>query len=236
MTFHPVLDWRLVTPRGVGLDAVHAALTHDAATLSYGPHTFDFTKTQEARRDVLLTLSHREDCACEREAGAGEQCPLHGRTSEQLISPVTGILDAATQRTVDDRVLQVIGGALFADVAEQVSVTEEKPRMEPSSPGASVRGAHIRRTAVRERGRVCEAPGCETLLSTYNRRHYCSVHIDGATDPHPIKHAGTSMKRDCAYCGHEFSTENPARRYCSDSCRRTMFADRRRSALGPPRE
>lgn len=25
-------------------------------------------------------------------------------------------------------------------------------------------------------GRVCEAPGCETLLSIYNSRSWCSVH------------------------------------------------------------
>lgn len=25
-------------------------------------------------------------------------------------------------------------------------------------------------------GRVCEAPGCDTVLSKYNSSHFCSVH------------------------------------------------------------
>jgi hypothetical protein len=29
-------------------------------------------------------------------------------------------------------------------------------------------------------GRVCEAPGCSTVLSTYNPALYCSLHDDAA--------------------------------------------------------
>ena len=29
------------------------------------------------------------------------------------------------------------------------------------------------------RGRICEAPGCGTLLSTYNPALYCSLHESG---------------------------------------------------------
>jgi len=36
------------------------------------------------------------------------------------------------------------------------------------------------------RGRVCEAPGCATLLSSYNPAHYCSLHSTvGAPPPDP---------------------------------------------------
>jgi hypothetical protein len=36
------------------------------------------------------------------------------------------------------------------------------------------------------RGRVCEAPGCGTLLSTYNPAHYCSLHAAiGVPRPRP---------------------------------------------------
>ena len=35
-------------------------------------------------------------------------------------------------------------------------------------------------------GRVCEASGCDTVLSTYNPAHYCSLHdADGKTRLRP---------------------------------------------------
>lgn len=38
------------------------------------------------------------------------------------------------------------------------------------------------------RGRVCEAPGCGALLSTYNPARYCSVHATvAAPGPHPLR-------------------------------------------------
>jgi hypothetical protein len=41
------------------------------------------------------------------------------------------------------------------------------------------------------RGRVCEAPGCGALLSTYNPARFCSVHATvGAPLPHPTLASG----------------------------------------------
>jgi hypothetical protein len=32
------------------------------------------------------------------------------------------------------------------------------------------------RISAYEHGRVCEAPGCTTILSKYNSSHFCAVH------------------------------------------------------------
>ena len=40
------------------------------------------------------------------------------------------------------------------------------------------------RIAAFGRGRICEAPGCDTVLSKYNSSHFCSVH-DALSRPAP---------------------------------------------------
>lgn len=47
-------------------------------------------------------------------------------------------------------------------------------------------GKASERIAAYGRGRICETPGCVTVLSTYNPERYCSLHMAGAARPsHP---------------------------------------------------
>ena len=83
-------------------------------------------------------------------------------------------------------------------------------------------------------GRVCAARGCVTLLSRYNPSEFCAVHGRSAVDlgEHRHRRAAPLLTRRCAYapCGHEFTTANAARKYCSDRCRMRAFQERQRLA------
>lgn len=83
-------------------------------------------------------------------------------------------------------------------------------------------------------GRVCAAPGCLTRLSRYNPAEYCAVHARAAVaaGEHRQRRDAPLLARRCAYrpCGHEFTTANAARKYCSDRCRMRAFQERQRLA------
>jgi hypothetical protein len=80
-------------------------------------------------------------------------------------------------------------------------------------------------------GRVCAAPGCETLLSSYNPGSVCCLHSKGWTAERPAVRrprrvderpelAGTCQNPGC---GTAFVTTNPARKFCSDRCRMQAY-------------
>jgi hypothetical protein len=81
-------------------------------------------------------------------------------------------------------------------------------------------------------GRVCVMDGCGTLLSAYNPSSVCALH-GGAWQDDFHRGGRTSSRREeitrrCTFepCGREFMTTNPAKRYCTDSCRMRAFQAR----------
>jgi len=180
MSLPGVLCWRLVRPRSLGPDAVDAALACDVATVSYGPHTFEFTKARTVLDDVRLRLNHRADCACERNAHVDGHRDPDGRMIERLIPAVTGDLDDATRAGVEAERLSTVGRALFVHVAHLIVLAEDDERERHTLRFAAMRGKYSRRTNVYRRGRICAAPGCGTLLSTYNPSLSCALHDAGS--------------------------------------------------------
>ena len=81
-------------------------------------------------------------------------------------------------------------------------------------------------------GRICMVDGCGTRLSAYNPSSVCALH-GGAwqDDYHRTTRKATQREeitRHCAFeqCGREFTTTNPAKKYCSDACRMKAFQAR----------
>ncbi len=81
-------------------------------------------------------------------------------------------------------------------------------------------------------GRVCAIPGCGTLLSAYNPSEVCALH-SGAWHDEAQQGARKAARREelsrrCAFeaCGREFTTTNPAKKYCGDACRMRAFQAR----------
>lgn len=81
-------------------------------------------------------------------------------------------------------------------------------------------------------GRICAVDGCGTRLSAYNPSSVCALHNGAWQDD---DHAGArradprdEITRRCAFesCGREFTTTNPAKKYCSDACRMRAFQAR----------
>lgn len=88
-------------------------------------------------------------------------------------------------------------------------------------------------------GRICIVEGCGTRLSAYNPSSVCALHGGEWRDDF---HRGTrktsqreEITRRCAFdaCGREFSTTNPAKKYCSDACRMKAFQARVMAARHP---
>ena len=81
-------------------------------------------------------------------------------------------------------------------------------------------------------GRICIVEGCGTRLSAYNPSNVCALHGGAWRDE---AHRGTrkssrreEISRRCAFdpCGREFTTTNPAKKYCCDACRMKAFQAR----------
>jgi hypothetical protein len=95
-------------------------------------------------------------------------------------------------------------------------------------------------------GRICIIDGCGTRLSAYNPSSVCALH-GGAWQDDYHRSARKASRREeitrrCAFepCGREFTTTNPAKKYCSDACRMKAFqarvmTARRMSAVGSVR-
>jgi hypothetical protein len=81
-------------------------------------------------------------------------------------------------------------------------------------------------------GRICRVDGCGTRLSAYNPSSVCALH--GGSWQEDFHHATRKssqreeISRRCAFdpCGREFTTTNPAKKYCSDACRMKAFQAR----------
>jgi hypothetical protein len=81
-------------------------------------------------------------------------------------------------------------------------------------------------------GRICVVDGCGTRLSAYNPSSVCALH-HGAWQDDAQRVSRQADRRDeisrrCAYedCGREFTTTNPAKKYCTDACRMRAFQAR----------
>ncbi len=81
-------------------------------------------------------------------------------------------------------------------------------------------------------GRICAVDGCGTRLSAYNPSNTCALH--GGSWQNDYHHASRKasqreeITRRCAFepCSREFTTTNPAKKYCSDACRMKAFQAR----------
>ena len=86
------------------------------------------------------------------------------------------------------------------------------------------------RVAIKERGRVCAHEGCDTVLSIYNPSKYCSAHASEGPGRRHRRALQPARRVFCGNCGEEFETKNMHRKYCSDRCRMSAFARRKRAA------
>ena len=74
--------------------------------------------------------------------------------------------------------------------------------------------------------------GCGTRLSAYNPSSVCALHGGSWEEEyHRTTRKATQREeiaRHCAFeqCGREFTTTNPAKKYCSDACRMKAFQAR----------
>lgn len=81
-------------------------------------------------------------------------------------------------------------------------------------------------------GRICSVDGCKTHLSAYNPSSVCALHGGAWQDGYHRSARKASrreeVRRRCAFepCGREFTTANPAKKYCSDACRMKAFQAR----------
>jgi len=81
-------------------------------------------------------------------------------------------------------------------------------------------------------GRICKVDGCGTRLSAYNPSSVCALHGGAWQDEYHRSTRKASQReeiaRRCAFepCGREFTTTNPAKKYCSDACRMKAFQAR----------
>ena len=74
--------------------------------------------------------------------------------------------------------------------------------------------------------------GCGTRLSAYNPSNVCALHGGSWQEEYHRTTRRTIQReeitRHCAFdhCGREFTTTNPAKKYCSDACRMKAFQAR----------
>jgi hypothetical protein len=93
-------------------------------------------------------------------------------------------------------------------------------------------GDEVGRTRTYGSGRVCAVEGCGTRLSAYNPSDVCALHSGSWQDDlQQLSRRGAQREeitRRCAFepCGREFTTTNPAKKYCSDACRMRAFQAR----------
>ena len=100
----------MLSAAGSQTDAVSVALQLAAATLSYGPLSFDFRKIRSPDGGLVLTLTQ------ERGSEAGER-PVRLDRQEQIIPPARAHLPAGQRSHLEAEYLRVFGRGLFDDVA-----------------------------------------------------------------------------------------------------------------------
>lgn len=91
---------------------------------------------------------------------------------------------------------------------------------------------HMLKTRTYGAGRICAVEDCGTRLSAYNPSNVCALHSGAWQDEYP--HGARKVvprdeiARRCAFdgCGREFTTTNPAKKYCCDACRMRAFQAR----------
>lgn len=88
------------------------------------------------------------------------------------------------------------------------------------------------RTKTYGTGRICRVAECGTVLSAYNPSSVCALH-SGAWQEGVQRSARKASQREevtrrCAFepCSREFTTGNPAKKYCCDACRMKAFQAR----------
>ena len=117
MTSSPLI-WRLTAPPTSEGDAVETALGLEAAKLRYGPFEFDFAKTSSPSDEVILTLRREGTLHV-----AGPMSLLEH--NEQAIPEAPQRLPAEERKSLEASYLDVLGGALFDDVAHLVRLEME---------------------------------------------------------------------------------------------------------------
>ena len=121
-------NWELADGLAVedlGGDAIGVALSHDHATLWYGSHCFEFTKSVDEHGECLLRL---EEVGRSVATGSGPTVMLfveHGYLKEQRLALCRAIfVDHVDEPDIDALLLRVTGRALLADAARIMDVEE----------------------------------------------------------------------------------------------------------------
>jgi len=109
--------WRLSGASPADADIISAVLDLDAAKLSYGPFRFDFGKVRLPRGELNLTLAPAVGADAVDRLALG--CP------EQVIPCAAAHLPAEERKSLEARYLEVLGRALFDDVARLVRLEME---------------------------------------------------------------------------------------------------------------
>ena len=117
MTSGP-FTWRLAEPRSPDGDAVATALGLEAAKLGCGPLEFEFAKASSPRGEVVLIL--RRDGALH----VAEPMSLLEH-NEQTIPKAPERPPAEQRESLEASCLEVLGRALFDDVAHLVRLEME---------------------------------------------------------------------------------------------------------------
>ena len=102
--------WRLTEPPIHEGDAVEVALGLEVARLGYGLLEFDFARSSSPSGELVLTLR------CDGAGHVSEPLSLLDR-NEQAIPKAPEHLPAEARRSLEARYLEVLGRALFDDVA-----------------------------------------------------------------------------------------------------------------------
>jgi hypothetical protein len=114
--------WELKSPQSVAGDPVETALGLEEAKLSCGPCVFDFVRAHSPRGELVLILTPDGGTPSAR-----RPAPICHREHEQVIPPAPAYLRAEARKRLEARYVQVLGRALFDDVAHLIKLEMRFP-------------------------------------------------------------------------------------------------------------
>ncbi len=114
--------WQLKSPPLAAGDPVETALGLEEAKLSCGPYIFDFTRARSRFGELVLTLTPDGGTSSDRRT-----TPVDHREHEQVIPRPPEHLRAEARERLETQYLQVLGRALFDDVAHLITLEMRFP-------------------------------------------------------------------------------------------------------------
>ena len=114
--------WHLESPPSEAGDPVETALGLDRARLGCGPYVFDFIRARSPRGELVLILTPDGGASLGR-----RPAPISHREHEQIIPSAPAYLRAEARERLEARYVQVLGRALFDDVAHLIKLEMRHP-------------------------------------------------------------------------------------------------------------